>query len=112
MIVSAQMLAKAQDFSGVHSLYFIYCLSLSLSLPVSFFVYLSASLPWGLGFPLLKQRSEEDSPEDLSSEHGAALIMESFTQKSLVSSPEVIITLFYFSLFSVSVSLFVSSYSC
>ncbi|XP_048353632.1 band 4.1-like protein 1 isoform X2 [Sphaerodactylus townsendi] len=33
-------------------------------------------------------RSEEDSPEDLSSEHGAALIMESFTQKSLVSSPE------------------------
>ncbi|KAF7240866.1 Band 4.1-like protein 1 [Varanus komodoensis] len=32
--------------------------------------------------------SEEDSPEDLSSEHGAALIMESFTQKSLVSSPE------------------------
>ncbi|XP_077191476.1 band 4.1-like protein 1 isoform X2 [Paroedura picta] len=34
------------------------------------------------------ERSEEDSPEDLSSEHGAALIMESFTQKSLVSSPE------------------------
>ncbi|XP_053105566.1 band 4.1-like protein 1 isoform X2 [Hemicordylus capensis] len=34
------------------------------------------------------EMSEEDSPEDLSSEHGAALIMESFTQKSLVSSPE------------------------
>nr|XP_056701486.1 band 4.1-like protein 1 isoform X2 [Euleptes europaea] len=34
------------------------------------------------------ERSEEDSPEDLSSEHGAALIMESFTQKSLASSPE------------------------
>nr|XP_028590767.1 band 4.1-like protein 1 isoform X4 [Podarcis muralis] len=34
------------------------------------------------------EMSEEDSPEDLSSEYGAALIMESFTQKSLVSSPE------------------------
>ncbi|XP_025021187.1 band 4.1-like protein 1 isoform X3 [Python bivittatus] len=34
------------------------------------------------------EMSEEDSPEDLSSEHGAALIMESFIQKSLVSSPE------------------------
>uniref|UniRef100_A0ABM5G612 Band 4.1-like protein 1 isoform X6 n=1 Tax=Pogona vitticeps TaxID=103695 RepID=A0ABM5G612_9SAUR len=34
------------------------------------------------------EMSEEDSPEDLSSEHGAALVMESFTQKSLVSSPE------------------------
>ncbi|XP_033009231.1 band 4.1-like protein 1 isoform X7 [Lacerta agilis] len=34
------------------------------------------------------EMSEEDSPEDLSSEHGAALIMESFAQKSLVSSPE------------------------
>nr|XP_034977792.1 band 4.1-like protein 1 isoform X2 [Zootoca vivipara] len=34
------------------------------------------------------EMSEEDSPEDLSSEHGAALIMESFTQKSHVSSPE------------------------
>ncbi|XP_060545662.1 band 4.1-like protein 1 isoform X7 [Pantherophis guttatus] len=34
------------------------------------------------------EMSEEDSPEDLSSEHGAGLIMESFIQKSLVSSPE------------------------
>ncbi|XP_058030649.1 band 4.1-like protein 1 isoform X2 [Ahaetulla prasina] len=34
------------------------------------------------------EMSEEDSPEDLSSEYGAALIMESFIQKSLVSSPE------------------------
>ncbi|XP_074914381.1 band 4.1-like protein 1 isoform X1 [Buteo buteo] len=31
---------------------------------------------------------EEDTPDDFTSEHGASLSMESFTQKSLVSSPE------------------------
>ncbi|XP_075757505.1 band 4.1-like protein 1 isoform X10 [Pelodiscus sinensis] len=34
------------------------------------------------------ERIEEDSLEEFSVEHGAALSMESFTQKSLVSSPE------------------------
>ncbi|XP_030389167.1 band 4.1-like protein 1 isoform X3 [Gopherus evgoodei] len=34
------------------------------------------------------ERIEEDSVEELSAEHGAALSMESFTQKSLASSPE------------------------
>ncbi|XP_044842067.1 band 4.1-like protein 1 isoform X6 [Mauremys mutica] len=34
------------------------------------------------------ERIEEDSLEELSAEHGAALSMESFTQKSLASSPE------------------------
>ncbi|XP_074867877.1 band 4.1-like protein 1 isoform X8 [Carettochelys insculpta] len=34
------------------------------------------------------ERMEEDSLEEFSAEHGAALSMESFTQKSLVSSPE------------------------
>uniref|UniRef100_A0A8C8SEA0 Erythrocyte membrane protein band 4.1 like 1 n=1 Tax=Pelusios castaneus TaxID=367368 RepID=A0A8C8SEA0_9SAUR len=34
------------------------------------------------------ERLEEDSLEEFSAEHGAALSMESFTQKSLVSSPE------------------------
>nr|XP_025955872.1 band 4.1-like protein 1 isoform X4 [Dromaius novaehollandiae] len=35
-----------------------------------------------------RERMEEDTLEDFSSEHGASLSMESFTQKSLVSSPE------------------------
>ncbi|XP_025893127.1 band 4.1-like protein 1 isoform X5 [Nothoprocta perdicaria] len=35
-----------------------------------------------------RERMEEDTVEDFSSEHGASLSMESFTQKSLVSSPE------------------------
>ncbi|XP_065421857.1 band 4.1-like protein 1 isoform X8 [Chrysemys picta bellii] len=34
------------------------------------------------------ERIEEDSLEEFSAEHGAALSMESFTQKSLASSPE------------------------
>ncbi|KAM7150663.1 band 4.1-like protein 1 isoform 1-T4 [Macrochelys suwanniensis] len=34
------------------------------------------------------ERMEEDSLEEFSAEHGAALSMESFTQKSLASSPE------------------------
>uniref|UniRef100_A0A8C3CK76 Erythrocyte membrane protein band 4.1 like 1 n=1 Tax=Cairina moschata TaxID=8855 RepID=A0A8C3CK76_CAIMO len=34
------------------------------------------------------ERMEEDTLDDFASEHGAALCMESFTQKSLVSSPE------------------------
>lgn len=33
---------------------------------------------------------EEDTLDDFASEHGASLSMESFTQKSLVSSPEVV----------------------
>ncbi|XP_068768186.1 band 4.1-like protein 1 isoform X5 [Struthio camelus] len=35
-----------------------------------------------------RERMEEDTLEDFSSEHGASLSMESFTQKSLISSPE------------------------
>nr|XP_047904834.1 band 4.1-like protein 1 isoform X6 [Anser cygnoides] len=34
------------------------------------------------------ERMEEDTLDDFASEHGASLCMESFTQKSLVSSPE------------------------
>ncbi|XP_019477657.1 band 4.1-like protein 1 isoform X2 [Meleagris gallopavo] len=34
------------------------------------------------------ERMEEDTLDDFASEHGASLSMESFTQKSLVSSPE------------------------
>lgn len=58
---------------------------------------LSLSFPMGAGVSVLTQRMEEDILDDFASEHGASLSMESFTQKSLVSSPEVITIPFLFS---------------
>lgn len=60
----------------------------SLSLSVSFCLFLS--FPVGAGVSVLAQTMEEDTLDDFASEHGASLSMESFTQKSLVSSPEVL----------------------
>lgn len=57
----------------------------------------------GAGVSVLTQRMEEDTLDDFASEHGASLSMESFTQKSLVSSPEVITIPFLFSPFILTV---------
>lgn len=65
-----------------------------LSLSLSFCLSLSLSFPMGAGVSMLAQTMEEDTPDDFTSEHGASLSMESFTQKSLVSSPEVVTILF------------------
>lgn len=66
-------------------------LSLSLSLSLCLSVFVSLSLfPMGAGVSMLAQTMEEDTLDDFASEHGASLSMESFTQKSLVSSPEVV----------------------
>lgn len=67
--------------------------SLSLYLSLSFCLSVSVSLslfPVGAGVSVLAQTMEEDTLDDFASDHGASLSMESFTQKSLVSSPEVV----------------------
>lgn len=68
-------------------------LSLSLFISLSFCLSVSVSLslfPVGAGVSVLAQTMEEDTLDDFASDHGASLSMESFTQKSLVSSPEVV----------------------